>query len=87
MTIAGVVADSRYATLRGVAFPGGLLAAYAEPLEWHDTGGAHEGRPDALLPALRSAIRDVDARVSSRVRPMPAFFLSRCFPGVRPRCC
>ena len=81
VTVVGVVADSSYATL-GESTPPVLY--WLRTRDRSDTMilVAHtQGQPLGYLPALRSAIREVDPRVTSRVRPLNSVLSLALFPA------
>lgn len=77
--IIGVVADNRHMTLGESPQP--AVFWLTKRLETLTVVARVTGSPDAMLPALRSAIRDVDPRVGATVRPLRSVLTLALFPA------
>ena len=77
----GVVADSSYATLGESTPPVLYWLRTRDRSETMTLVARTQGQPFGYLPALRSAIREVDPRVTSRVRPLKNVLSLALFPA------
>ena len=81
ITVVGVVADSSYATLGESTPPVLYWLRTRDRSETMTLVARTQGQPFGYLPALRSAIREVDPRVTSRVRPLKNVLSLALFPA------